>query len=94
MKLKQILAALAGLAIMLLTARQAKAKPAAQEQYRQENENAEKAKETKESEIEKTDSSTLLEHSARADANSAKLEQLIQANRERIRDRIRENLQQ
>ena len=54
---------------------------------------AEKAKIQKESEIEKADSNDLLASSAHAERNDAKLEELKNGHKERVRNRIRQELQ-
>ena len=96
-KIKNFFSALAALfgAILLLTLKsKQQQKEAAEKDALSAAENAaQKAKEKKEIELEKTDSITLLDKSVNSERNSAKLTNLEEDYKSRVRTRLREKLQ-
>lgn len=96
-KIKKLLSALAAvfgaLLFLFLKSHQNQTETAAKDALSAAEKAAEKAKLQKESEIEKADSNDLLARSAHAERNDAKLEELKNGHKERVRNRIRQELQ-
>ena len=90
-KIKMILSIIAGAVFYLIFRK--KQQTAAPEKNTTVEKLAEKAAAKKESEIEKTDSLELLAHSANTERNSANVTKLADGHKERVRTRIRQELQ-